>query len=264
MSRKQSRATKQTKAALAAERAAAVRHEQQKKDRRRRTIVVTAVVVGVLAVIVVVSAVVQAARDTPGDGPGQVAGAPDGTVGEYAVALDSADAPVIVEVYEDFMCPACGQFEASAGDTLEEYAASEDVQVQYRPISFLDSASNGARYSTRAMNALGVVLDGAGPAAAVEMHDALFADQPAEGTDGLSDAKLVDLAVESGADRAAVTGPIENVKFEKWVSDATDVSQNEGVASTPTVVVNGEQLTDNSVESLTEAVERARPETPPG
>jgi len=263
MSKKQSRMTKQANAQRAAERAAAVRREQE-KDRRRRTVLVGAVAIGVLALIVGTFAFVQSVRDSAGEGAGQVAGAPDGAVDEYAVSLvaegAAGAASVTVEVYEDFMCPVCGQFEADAGDTLREYAESGDVQVRYRPISFLDRASNGTEYSTRSMNAVGVVLDENGPEAALELHDALFANQPAENTDGLSDEELIELAVEAGADRAAVTQPIEDVKFERWVDDATAASQNEGVGGTPTVVVNGEKLEDNSVEALTAAVERAREE----
>lgn len=264
MSKKQSRMTKQANAQRAAERAAAMRREQAKKDRRRRTIVVGAVAIGVLALIVGIFAFVQSTRDSAGDEPGQVAGAPNGAVDEYAVSLDADGATgagaVTVEVYEDFLCPVCGQFESDAGDTLREYAESDDVQVNYRPISFLDRASNGTEYSTRSMNAVGVVLDESGPEVALKMHDGLFANQPAENTDGLSDEELIALAVEAGADRAAVAQPIEDVKFEQWVDDATAASQNEGVGGTPTVVVNGEKLEDNSVESLTAAVESAQQE----
>ena len=260
MSKKQSKATKLANAQRAAEKAAAMRREQERKERRRRTLLVSAVVIGVLALIVGIAAFVQSTRDSPGDEAGQVAGAPAGVVDEYALTLGGGEPPVVVDVYEDFMCPVCGQFEAVAGDTLRDYAASDEVQVRYRPISFLDQASNGTGYSTRAMNAVGVVLDEAGPRAALELHDALFVNQPAENTEGLSDNQLTDLAVEAGADREAVEGPIEALKFEKWVADGTAASQNEGVGGTPTVVVNGEKLEDNDVESLTAAVEKAKAE----
>ncbi len=259
MSKKQSKATRQANAQRAAERAAATRREQERKERRRRTIVVSAVVLSVLAVVVVIVVAVQSSRDSVGGGAGQTAGEPSGVVDSYAVASGEASAPVKVEVYEDFLCPACGDFEDAAGPTLERYAASKDVQVRYLPISFLDPLSNDTEYSTRAVNAVGVVLDEAGPAAALELHDLLFDNQPAEGSDGLSDGQLVELATRAGADEAAVAGPIEALRFEQWVSEATKAAQDEGVGGTPTVLVNGDKLDDNSVESLTAAVEAARP-----
>ena len=52
--------------------------------------------------------------------------------------LGSADAPVLVEVYEDFMCPARGNFEAAAGAALREMTADGSVRVVFRPMAFLD------------------------------------------------------------------------------------------------------------------------------
>ncbi len=257
MSKKQSRATRLANAQRAAERAAALRREQERKERRRRVVVLGAAVLGVLVVVLVVAVLVQSMRDDPGGGPGQVAGAPDGVADEYALPLGPAQAPVTVEVYEDFLCPFCARFERTAGDALQEYADVGDVHVRFRTVAFLDGASEGSEYSTRAMNALGVVLDEAGQDAAVEMHDLLFANQPAEGTTGLSDRQLVDLAVRAGARRGAVAGPIEQRKFEQWVAEATEAASKSGVTGTPTVLVEGEPLEDNSLASLQTAVDTA-------
>jgi len=258
VSKKQSRATKQANAQRAAERAAAIRREQERKERRRRTIVISSVVVGVLAVVLAVTAFVQFTRDDAGGEAGQVASAPRGAVDEYAVPLGPDDAEVTVEVYEDFICPFCRQFELSAGNTLKEYALSGDVQVQFKPVSFFDGQSEGTEYSTRALNALAVVLDTTGDEAAIEMHDLLFANQPAEGTPGLTDDQLIELAVtRAEASRSAVEDPIRDRKFEQWVSEATDAASKAGVNSTPTVLIEGEVLEDPSVESLREAVDAA-------
>jgi len=260
MSKKQSQATKRANTQRAAERAAAIRREQEKTERRRRSIVVSAVVVGVLVLIVGIGAAVQASRDTTG----QATTPPAGAVDTYGLPLGRDGAPVTVDVYEDFMCPFCGDFEAAADKTLEAYVASGDVQVHFNAVAYLDRFSDGSDYSTRAMNAVGVVLDEAGRAAAVEMHDALYADQPAEGTSGLSDDQLVDRAVEAGADRAAVQGPIENRKFEQWVENASDDANQRGVMSTPTVLVDGETVefksTDELLVNLRSAVAAALPE----
>lgn len=258
MSKKQSRATKQANAERAAERAAASRREQERKDRRRRSVVVGAAVLAVVAVVLVVATVVRSAWDDPGGGPGQVAGAPRGVVDEYAVPLGSADAKVTVDVYEDFLCPFCAEFERATGSMLERYVGSGEVQVRYHPIAFLDGASEGTDYSTRAMNAVGVVLDERGRQAAIELHDLLFAKQPAEGTPGLSDEQLVTLAVRAGADRTAVESPIMDRRFEQWVASATEAAREKGVMSTPTVLVDGEELEDPGVKSLRAAIDTAR------
>lgn len=252
MAKMKSKATREANAHRAAERAAALRKEQERKDRRRRTLVVTGAVVAVLALVIVIAAAVQAARDTTGE----TATPPQGIVDEYALARGESDAPVTVEVYEDFICPFCGQFEAAAGPTLEEYADAGDARVQYQMIAFLDHLSS-SDYSTRAMNAVAVVLDESGREVALEFHDLLFANQPAEGTDGLSDEELVELAVEAGADRTAVTRGIENRAFEQWVENATDQASKDDITQTPTVLVDGEVVEFSTIDELLGKIQSA-------
>ena len=256
MSKKQSNATKQANAQRAAERAAAIRKEQEAKERRRRVLVVSAAVIGVLALIVAIAVAVQSSRDTTGE----AATPPAGAVDRYALPMGDTTAPVTVTVYEDFMCPYCGLFEDASRDVLKEYATAGDVQVRYHVVSFLDGQSS-TDYSTRAANALAVVLDQAGPEVAVKFHDSLFENQPSEGGSGLSDEQLIDLAVQAGADRKAVTGPIESLAFEQWVVNSTGEWSDRGFTGTPTVTVAGEEIEFESVEDLltnmTAAIESA-------
>jgi protein-disulfide isomerase len=252
MTKKQSKATQQANMQRASERAAAIRAEQDRKERRTRTLLVTAAVVAVLLIVTVIGYIVMSERDTTG----QAATPPNGAVDTYSVAMGADDAPVTVTVYEDFMCPYCGLFEQVSAERLKKYADSGDVQVRYHVVSFLDQASS-SDYSTRAANALAVVLDTAGPEVAVKFHDALFANQPEEGSAGLSDEELVDLAVEAGADQATIEGPIADLKFEQWVVNSTDEWSRRGFKGTPTVTVNDEKVDFNSAEELLANTEQA-------
>lgn len=252
MTRNQDKATQQANMRSASERAAAIRAEQERKERRTRTLLVTAVVVAVLLIVVAVVVAVQAGRDTTGE-----AGAvPSGAVDTYSVAMGKADAPVEVTVYEDPMCPYCGDFEKISEQTLKKYADSGDVQVRYHLVSFLDTASS-TKYSTRAANAVGVVLDTAGPEVAVKFHNALYANQPPEGSAGLSDEQLVALAVKAGADEQAIKGPIADLAFEQWVVNATDDWSNKGFTGTPTVTVDDKKIDFTSAQDLLANTEQA-------
>jgi protein-disulfide isomerase len=255
MSKKKSNATRRAENLAASERAAAIRKEQESKERRRRTMVITAAIAAVLTLLLAAGYAVQASRDTTG----QASTPPSGVVDSYAVPYGDTSAPVVVTVYEDFMCPFCGDFEAASRDLLHKYADAGDVQVHYRVLSFLDRASSGSDYSTRAMSALGVVLDTSGADVAAKFHDLLYEHQPEEGTEGLSDGELVDLAVQAGANKADVQGPIEAVKYEQWVKNATDASSKDGVSSTPTVTVDGKKVEfstiDDLVSGMTDAIE---------
>ncbi|MFP5253556.1 MAG: DsbA family protein [Actinomycetes bacterium] len=246
MAKKKSTATRRAEQTAAAERAAAIRKEQERKERRRRAFTVGGVVAAVLTLVLLAGYAVQSARDTTGE-----AGAvPSGVVDEYAVPYGQESAPVTVTIYEDFMCPFCGDFEQASEDMLEGYVDAGDVQVEYRALSFLDRASDGSDYSTRAMNALGVVLDTAGPDVAKRFHDLLFDDQPEEGTPGPTDDELIAYAVEAGASEDAVSRPIRDLEFEQWVLNATDAASQEDVSSTPTVMVDGEVVEFATIDEL--------------
>ena len=237
---------------VAAERAAQIRRQHEDRERRRRNLLVSLGLVAALVLVTGVFAALQASRDTTGE----AATAPAGAVDEYAVPLGPADAPVTVEVYEDFLCPFCGEYEAATSRMLQEHAAAGDVHVQYRVVSFLDRASSDD-YSTRSANALAVVLDQAGPEVAVAFHDLLFENQPAEGGAGLSDDHLVALAGEAGADESAVRGPIESLAFGQWVKNATEAASERGINGTPTVLVDGEPLEGATIDELAAQTEAA-------
>jgi protein-disulfide isomerase len=100
-----------------------------------------------------------------------------------------------------------------------------------------------------------VVLDVAGPQTAKKFHDLLYENQPEENSDGLSDEELIDLAVQAGAPREQVAGPIESGKFEQWVANATEAASQAGVTGTPTVMVDGEQVQGATIGELVDAMQ---------
>ena len=91
-------------------RAAAAREAARLAERRRR--LRTALVAVLLVLTVGTGIAIQAARSVS-DGP---AVNPDGrTADGFGLPLGPATAPVTVEIYEDFLCPACRDFEAAVG-----------------------------------------------------------------------------------------------------------------------------------------------------
>ena len=252
MTRKKSTATRRAESQAAAARASEIRKAQERQEGRRRTLVVTAVGVAVLAIVLVLGYLVQSSRDTTG----RAATVPAGAVGGYAVPAGPASAPVTVVVYEDFMCPYCGQFEAATRSTLQKKVDAGKVRLEYHVLNFLDRSST-TDYSTRSANALAVVLDTSGPTVAKKFHDLLYEHQPQEGSAGLSDAQLVDYAVQAGAPRAAVQTGVKNRTYEQWVKNVTDQASKDGVNGTPTVKIDGRTVAYQTLPELAAKVEKA-------
>lgn len=236
--------------------------------KRKRTLIIAA---NVVLVIVIVGAgwFVLSKMDTSGDearapdassdasssGSGsEGAQSPDTATeaeSKYGIKFGDDSAPNALVVYEDFQCPACKNFEAQAGDLIDQALEEGKITVEYRPMSFLDQASTN-EYSSRAYNAALAVLDQAGPEAFKQMHALLFENQTPEGEAGLSDDELVDLAVEAGASESDVRPLIEEKAFAQWIKNATDQASKDGVTGTPTIWLNGEEP---SQEELTNALQ---------
>ena len=249
---------------IRSKRAAARRRIEQKRaaeaaararaERRRRAIVGGVVAAVVLVVAVVVTIVVQTGRAATS----AQAAVPAHTVDDgTTIVVGSSDAPVTVDLYEDFQCPNCKAFEDASGQTLTQLVTAGTVQVHYHGMAFLDTSANDD-YSTRALNAAAAVLDAGGPDAFEAFHDLLFAEQPAEGGSGLTDDQLVQYARQAGVTGATVERQIRDLTYGDWVKNSTDQASKDGVTGTPTVLVNGQELADLSADALTTAVTAAQ------
>ncbi|PFG29544.1 DsbA family protein [Paramicrobacterium agarici] len=156
---------------------------------------------------------------------------------------------VNVIVYLDYMCPYCGQFEQANGEMLTSLTASGDITLEMHPISFLDSMSQGTEYSTRAANAMAAVANYQ-PEVFLDANAALFANQPAENTEGLTDDEIWSILQSAGVSDENVKKAIDEGTFSTWVGEQTDRAMDENLpyltgdnaaplSGTPTVIIDG-------------------------
>jgi protein-disulfide isomerase len=239
--------SKKNRATDRASRAAAAMAVQQQQERRRRNLMVGGVVVGVV-VVVLIGWLISRSLDSSNDVDAPTSGS------EFGVTIGPDDAPNKVVVYEDFLCPFCGELERQTREDLAQLAEEGKVQVEYRPFNLLSSISD---YSERSAGAFSIVLKESGSDVAKKFHDLLFENQPAEGSAGISDARLLQYAVQAGADRSTVSTAIQDRSFEQWVKNGTDQASKDGVTSTPTVKVNGRTLKFQTIDELVAKVNKA-------
>jgi protein-disulfide isomerase len=221
---------------LRAERAAAALKERQRRERRRQVLTVVAVLAAIAA-LVGGGFVVNSLRD---DSKEKAAAIP--TVGsDLGLTIGDDSAPHRIVVYEDFLCPICGEFEKAGNDQLVELADQGSAQIEYRPFVLL---ARFGPYSERATGVWGLVLEHDGPEVAKAYHDLLFANQPSETGPFPSTDELVDLAGEAGADVDALASSVKAGEGDAWAKAATDAARALHVDSTPTVLLDGQLFTD--------------------
>jgi protein-disulfide isomerase len=162
-----------------------------------------------------------------------------------------------IDVYEDYLCPACERFETRYGNEVTTALNDGKITARFHTIAILDVQSNPAGYSTRAGNAaLCAVSAGIFP----RYHKKLFDDQPAEGSAGLSDDQLIAFGTELGAQgdfAACVQGNTHGDAVAKETEKArTDTAlQTNGRFGTPTVAIDGKKIDLNDTSWLQKALE---------
>ena len=109
---------------------------------------------------------------------------------------DSGEVANIV-MYIDYLCPFCGQFEATNSESMRTMVESGAATLEVHPIAILTNKSAGTQYSLRAANAAACVADSS-PDSFFDYNAILFENQPEEGSTGLTNDELKSLAEEVG------------------------------------------------------------------
>lgn len=144
---------------------------------------------------------------------------------------------VTVEVFEDPLCPYCGQFDTRDGAVLHTLVAGGRVQVEYHELGMLDSDSSPPGYSARAAAALACMPDQDSFAA---LHEFLFSHQPREHHAGYTDAQLSALSAMPPISDAAAC--ISTHRYAGWVAQQTSQAAARGVTSVPTILIKGKPV----------------------
>jgi protein-disulfide isomerase/uncharacterized membrane protein YphA (DoxX/SURF4 family) len=173
-------------------------------------------------------------------------------------------AAATVDIYEDFQCPHCLDFEKTTGKTIDADVRANKAQVRFHPLAFLDSSSSGNRYSSRAANAALCASD-ISVDDFVAYHNILYGTykgkqvQPAEGSNGRTNAELEAYASAIGIKGAQLTDfdtCVSTEKHKALVQAITDNASSHGVNATPTVKVNGKSISAD-LKSFNAAIAKA-------
>ncbi|WP_326555214.1 DsbA family protein [Micromonospora sp. NBC_01813] len=226
--------------------AARVVREQLARERRRQRTLWTSVAAAVALILagMIGWAVYQTQR-------GGEFTAPPGLVANDS-GIPVGDGPVTVDLYADFLCPACRQFEQQVGPTLDQLVDDGRITLVYHPVAILDRLSDDA-YSTRSSAASGCAVAGGKFS---EYAAALYEQQPAEGGPGLSDEQLIAIGGEVGLDTGSFGQCVRDGTYRNWPEHVTDEAGRAGVSGTPTVMVGGETV-GSSADAITAAVDAA-------
>jgi protein-disulfide isomerase len=160
---------------------------------------------------------------------------------DYSMAegsgLGDPNAPVRIEEFSDFQCPACAQFhDLTLAQIIDTYVATGQVYFVYRNFPILDRAG-----STESRDAANAVYCAAEQDRFFEFHDMLFANRIGEGAGSFTLARLDALAEQLGLDDS-FNDCSREIRYADLVVADTTAALDAGFNSTPSFLVNGQAL----------------------
>ncbi|WP_345499810.1 thioredoxin domain-containing protein [Nocardia callitridis] len=119
---------------------------------------------------------------------------------DSSILLGKPDAKKTIDLYEDPLCPGCGNVERIYGQELAQAVDEGKLALRYHLVNFLDEQSASKDYSTRAVAANLCVAEASSGPTYSKFHTELFTTKrPSEGGDDHDNAALADIAAAAGA-----------------------------------------------------------------
>lgn len=150
--------------------------------------------------------------------------------------LGDPNAPVVIQAWEDFLCPACQQWTSTVEPQLfNEFVKTGKARLEFRQFP-LQQHAPGAQMSAQA-SLCAVDQNMFWP-----YHDRLFQAASTRGQAGVEIGQLTAYAREVGLDEARFTQCMNNQEKLQPISQELTQAQQLGLNSTPSILVNGKLI----------------------
>lgn len=229
----------------------AVREKRRRRQMRQRLFIIlgvvgAAVIIAALLIIPSLQPVGDLVTITPRERP-----MVDGR------AMGDPNAPVTIEIYEDFQCPACKTFsEQIEPQIADTYVATGDVYYIFRHFPFIDDRAP-RNESDQAANAS---MCAANENRFWDYHDILFANWNGENQGAFNDKRLVAFGESIGLDMESFNECFNANANKGEIEADLQSGRDASVTGTPSVIVNGKMLTPGFVPSFAEISEAVEAE----
>jgi len=232
-----------------------IRDKRRQQQRRQRLMLILGIVgIALLVTALLIAPSIQNALTPVGE---VIQITPEGRPMVDGKTMGNPDAPVRIEVFEDFQCPSCKQYsESIESQVIDNYVANGDVYYVYRFFPFLDDQVAGNE-SNQAANAS---MCAAEQDRFWDYHDMLFANWNGENQGAFIDKRLVAFAEALNLDMDSFNSCFQANKYREVIQEDLNEGRSRGVQGTPSVFVNGQQLAPGfipSYDQISQAVEAA-------
>jgi len=176
------------------------------------------------------------------------------------LSLGEADAPVTIDVFEDFQCPSCQYYTESIQPLIiQNLAAPGKVRYVFHQYPFIDGA--GARNGGESDQAANASMCANEQGRFWDMQAILYVNWNGENQGNLSNRRLQAMAESIGLDMGSFNDCFRVNKYESDIQADFDLGNEMGVSGTPSVFVDGNKVGEPgrvaTYEVIAQAVELA-------
>ncbi len=200
-----------------------------------RTMTIAGIAVGVLIVVVVAA--------------GQLGGRASGKLSDpgfaYPAALldgssiGTADAPVVLEVYEDYQCPVCAKYSLEVEPSLvNKYVAAGQLRIQHNDIAILGPGDASDESMITAKGAYCANEQGKYWSYAHWIYN----NQIGENQGDFNTDRVTQIAVAAGVEEQAFSSCLASEAALTRVGETTSKALGLGISSTPTMYLGDQQI----------------------
>lgn len=226
-----------------------IREQRQKKQRQERLVIILAI--SAVVVLVAVLLIAPSLRNAVAPVGDVVQITPKAYPQPNGTALGDPNAPVKIEVWEDFQCPACKSYTENVESlVIDNLVATGQAYYVFRQYPFLDNNAL-TKESDQAANAS---MCAAAQGEFWNYHAMIYANWNGENAGNLSDKRLVAFAEALGLNMDEFNACFKENTYLADINKDIAEGDQAGVTGTPSVFVNGQIVKPGFVPSYEDIV----------
>lgn len=229
----------------------AVREKRRQQQQTRRIYII----IGIVVVAVGIAAIMIIPSLLPAGPIVQITPTPQPMA--EGRSLGDPNAPVKVEVFSDFQCPACLRYAQQVEQPIvDKYVPTKKIYYTYRQFPFIDDNSI-AKESDQAANAS---MCAAEQNRFWDYKQILFANWNGENQGAFTDKRLIAFAEALNLDMTTFTKCFNENTYKAEIDSDLQAGRSLGATGTPSVFVNGVQVSPGFIptyDELSQAIDAA-------
>ena len=234
-----------------------IRGERRKEKQRKRLATLLIIGGGVLLIVAVIVILGLSSNKKPSITATPIAITPISRPQTNGLAMGNPEAPVRIDLWEDFQCPRCAEFTRDVEKRLiDSYITQGQVYYIFHQYPFIDK-NVGGKESEQSANASMCANE---QGRFWDYHDMIYANWNGEGEGAYSDTRLTSFAEMLGLDMKAYNSCFKVNKYKEQIDQDYQAGVAKGVNGTPSIFVNNIEVTPGYVptyEQMAQAIEAA-------